>query len=210
MTSSKHRIDVSLGAGLAPFLADGTLKPYRVIGHNQPGHQPAYAARLTWFPDPLRDQSAGLLMLYSHVPDKRTAAGVLRATGTVDQDVVGAFADFPSDRSRLTAVVYRIHYDHHDTPPPANTASDSFWSGYLQGEYDVLRDAATYGRIEFNSDPQSAIYAGRADPIAKLRIVAGFRWNLVRKQALSFEASHSRYPGATGTEFRLQWSAVVP
>jgi hypothetical protein len=207
ITTGGRRIDVSLGAGIAPRLADGSLDPYKVFGDNQSSQSRAYAARLTWFPDALRDPSVGLLAMQSRIVSSRTVTGVPRATGFVAQRLLGGFVDYPSDRWHLTAVGYHVQ---NDAPQGTGSPQETFWSGYVQGERDVSGSAALYGRAEFNSDPDAAVYAGRMDPIARFRLVAGLRWGLGRKQAISLELNHSRYTGASGTEIRAQWSAVVP
>ncbi len=206
-TSRGQRFDISLGIGTAPKLVDGKLEPFELIKRHQGAKLPAYSARVTWYPDALQELSAGVLLSHAEIENNAASLQLLPNRTHVDQNVIGVFVDYPSENGRVTALAYRAQNQLSEVP---GAPKQVFWSGYLQGERELPHATRVYGRIELTSNIGGSDYLRTLDSVARSRLVAGLRWDVSRKQALTIEAARTRLATGPTNELRLQWSAVIP
>jgi hypothetical protein len=145
--------------------------------------------------------------MHAEIANNIAPASTTANSSHYDQNVLGGFVDYPVDRGRVTVVAYRIE---NRLSRLQSRPSQSFWSGYVQGELDLRHALRFYGRLEKNGDPARTAYLQNLEPVAQTRAVLGLRWDLGRKQALTFEAARTTFTAGDTNELRLQWSAVFP
>lgn len=206
-TSRGQRFDISLGVGTAPKLVDGKLEPFELARRRQGAKLPAYSARVTWYPNALQDPSFGVLLSHAEIENSAASLQVPPDRTHIDQNVIGVFVDYPSDDSRVTAIAYRVENKLSDV---AGAPQQVFWSGYVQGERELPHATRAFGRIEFATNVGNSDYLRTLGSVARSRLVAGLRWDVSRKQALTVEVAHTRLATESTNELRLQWSAVIP
>lgn len=204
-TRRGQRVDLSIGAGVSPALKDGALEPMDLFSGHGEALRPAYAARVTWYPDALRDPSVSLVLMHAEVSNGTGGARLPAFVSHVDENAVGLFVDYPAGRWRVTGGAYRIDVDADGGSLPR----EAFWSGYLQAECEVRPRLRAFARYEGTSDVAQSRFLSVFDAVVESRLMAGVRWDVTQRQALSVEAARTRTATVSGSELRLQWSAVA-
>lgn len=197
-TASGRRIDLSVGAGLAPVLTDGELEPMDLLEGREHTYRAAYALRGSWYPDALRDSSVSLVLMHAEVGNATSGLVVPASVAHFDQDALGLFADYAGARWRVTGGGYRIFID-----------DAAFWSGYLQVDCELRPALRAFGRIEGTSDAEESVFLRALDSVVTSRSMLGLRWDVSPRQALTLEVARTATTSVTGNELRLQWSAVA-
>jgi hypothetical protein len=84
-------------------------------------------------------------------------------------------------------------------------------AGYLQYDYSLAASTTLYARHELLSNANSSTYLAQFPNVMTRRSLAGLRWQLHTKNALSLELSRNATMwSAAFTEARIQWSAALP
>lgn len=187
----------SLAAGLGPRL-DRRLDPLDVA-EPESGHGPGVAVNVSWRPAAFDTNQVGAFAGRSRLRDE--------AGETVfEQDLLGVYAHWGWQRTRLTAAVYHVsgRFEHA-------AGSERVSSGYLQAEWSLAQRWTPYVRVESThgaraDDP----YLGRFRNFVTQRELVGLRYELSPRQALTVEASRYETLHGEGDRIALQWSAYFP
>ena len=201
-----QRFDLSVGAGIAPALTDGELEPRHLFEGSDHASRPAYALRATWYPDALRDPSLSVVFMHAEIGNETGGAVLPASVSHLDQDAVGVFADYPVGRWRVTGGGYRIRVR---ADASAAIPAESFWSGYLQVDYEWRPAWRWFGRVEGTQHADQSRFLRVFDSVVRSRSMVGLRWDLSPRQALTVEAARTSTVAVAGNEVRVQWSAVA-
>jgi hypothetical protein len=202
-------LQIAVGLGAGPALTSGENRPIDLLGNNPGRHGPAFAGRLAYMPDYAGTSSAGLLFSRDELFASRVAA-TMRINNVV-LTTYGAYADWTLDKWRLIGACYFVDIElDHSTP------DGSFISSYAQFERGLPHQLTVFSRLENSARMQRSWYVnalyGQAPndiDVAIRRQAAGLRWDYASSQALTLEVGHEAALTKSGTEVRLQWSAVV-
>jgi hypothetical protein len=204
-------IQINGGVGAAPALTNQSLDPIDLIGNNPGRHRLSVTARLAYLPEYVGQNSVGLL--FGH--DDLAASGgrvlpTLQAT-QADLTIYGAYLDWTLESWRIVGADYYVDVDLDRA-----VRNESFMSGYLQVEWQLVKRFTVFGRAETSARMQESRYvalfdehAGNID-IALRRQALGVRWDYARRQALTLELAHVVSLSREANEVRAQWSAAVP
>jgi hypothetical protein len=204
-------IQIYGGVGAAPALTSQGMEAIDLIGNNPGRHRLSVTARLAYLPEYVGQNSAGLLF----GRDDLTAAGA-RVLPTLqgsraDLTVYGAYIDWTTEPWRIVAADYYVN-----VALDRGARNESFISGYLQVECQLVKRLTVFGRSEASSRMQESRYVALFDEheggidIALRRQALGVRWDYARRQALTLELSHVVSLSQQANEVRAQWSAAVP
>jgi hypothetical protein len=203
-TMAELRLAGSFGA--APIIDSDELKPFDLL---DPGSSNRAGAdmRLAYLPDQLEENQIGLALSWfdlevdgNHIADRR---GLRR----VEQASIGVYLDWRWQRWRFLSSVAPVI---NRMKRQANNQTDSFVSGYFQGEYELRHDWTLFGRLEQTNNTSSSDYLELFPNSVTDRKMLGLRFDLARQHALSFELSDAETPSDDFEQYLLQWSAVFP
>lgn len=197
--------------GYAPILEDGALEAQEVF-ESVSDHGLSLNARLAFRPEFLGSTQFGLLAGWNEINVERAAAPQPGEPSSIDQAMVGAFADWYRDKLRLLASV--VYYDL-TLQSTAQDVDDSYLLGYAQLEYEANNVVTVFGRIEGGVDQDDSAYLALFDAVITERYMLGARWDVAEHHALTVEIANTTFGASPAgsrdfNEVRLQWSAVYP
>jgi hypothetical protein len=201
-------LQVSLAAGVAPNPVQKDDRTYWVRPISDGSHQVGWSARLALLPDYVGSNSVGLLAA-KHKLDANdfVADGRLNSARNVDEAVYGAYAGGDWDSWSLHAAGYHVDLSLRGT---AATRNESFVAGYAQLERRFADRYTAYLRHEDSSRAQESSYLRAVqNHFALRRSLVGVRWDFIRHQAITVEASRTATLSNRFSKISLQWSAVV-
>jgi hypothetical protein len=128
-----------------------------------------------------------------------------------DLSKYGAYIDWNEEPWRIVGATYYV-----DVKLDQTTRNESFISGYLQVERQLIKQFTIFGRTEESARMQESRYVALFNDhdgdleIALHRKALGLRWDYARRQALTIELSHVVSLDRKSNEVRAQWSAAIP
>jgi hypothetical protein len=204
-------LEFALGAGIGPTLTPEDNEPFNLLGSNPGRHGAAFMGRLSYLPDYAGTSRAGLLFSHDELFATRQAAVEASRLDHVVLTIYGAYTDWALNNWRLIGAFYYVDVGA-DRPAP----DESFVSAYLQFERHLPHQLTAFSRFEDSARMQRSQYVKQLDAHPKdideaiRRQTGGLRWDYASSQALTIEFGHEASLTRSGTEVRLQWSAVVP
>lgn len=192
-------LNYSLGIGKGAVMKD-TLESPDIVGAGKLGDL-SLGLRVSYTLDETSPTQVGAYFARNEIPvENNTWIGIT-------QDVGGVFGNWESDPFRVIAELYVFS---HELEGGGATASGSFLSGYVQGEYRFAPRSTATIRLEetggANNDPLLALLPG----FAQGKQLIGLRYDVTRNQAVKIEASRVERQDASFRQLQIQWSAVFP
>ena len=193
-------VNYSLAAGLAPTIGHHGLEPYS-------------------FGSISENKLHGLLKVsYQFDETNPTESGFVVGLSQINvehnviedslQSIFGVFSHQSQDTYRITTAAYivrnRLNYES------SKRLTNSFVAAYVHGEYDLASKWIVYARAErmfgYKNDPYLALFEHNESQ----RNLAGVRFDITRRQAISSEVSQRIGGHDNHTHVSFQWSAVFP
>jgi len=201
-------LQVSVGAGLGPRIEEGKLEAFDLVDPHESGRHVSWTARLAYLPDYAGQSSFGLVAAHHRIPVVDGSIVNLPQTTEVQQDVYGAFINWYADQWKVVAVVYDIRIDLRG---PGTSRREHFVAGYLEADRQLPNGFTAFGRIEDSGNARNSTYlAGNYPDFELRRFIAGLRWDVRPRHAITLELARGETIRARQNEVRLQWSAAVP
>ena len=197
---------VAFGAGLGPVLSGGELRPFDLLDTSSV-HDRAIGFRLAYLPDIIGENQVGILGGLATIPVSPGSTPMVPTLDEIEQYHVGPYLDWRWGALRLISAVF---YVENDLKLPGATVNDRFTSGYLQAEYQTSENWTLFGRHEDSDDAADSVYLSLFPEFIERRNMLGVRWDFAKRHAFSFEVSETEIQSDNFTQFRLQWSAVLP
>ncbi len=202
--------DYNLAAGLGPILGSDGLQPYghddghehdhAAASHEQPANEETITLRLVYRGDEMTASHKGFFINRTSIPSM--VADIVH----IEQQTLGSYIHQAWLATRLTASLFYVENDIKGTLDQRSR----FASGYVHLEHELSDRWLVYGRKEHtwgqNGDPYLALFNHY---LAKTTM-AGLRFDISRRQAVSFEAAAMERGGHRHNHFSFQWSAVYP
>ena len=186
-------------------MQDDELVPVGVFSGHDAAAGVNTSVRLEWLPDQVGEDTVGLVGAHAELATNRTDNLFMPH---IDYNLVGAFFSFGRARLRAIGAVYVIDlYTESQVPPDQG----KHVAGYLQLDYALGADHTVFVRHENLSNATGWTYLEQfPNPLVR-RTLAGLRWQVGRRNALSveFDRSNTLYSDAY-TEVHIQWSAALP
>jgi hypothetical protein len=202
---NKQGLRFSAGVGMAPTFRLNYLQPFDEFFHRDNPAGSYVGARLEWLPDAIGEDTVGLIGSHAEV---RAVRPDLLFGSHVDYGVYGAFFSLSAGPSRAIGAFYRLELDS-DGPSAEHPERHVSW--YLQYDLSLGSRVTLFARQEDTSGTLGSLYLAQFPNVVARRSLAGARWQLPRKNALSLEVSRNTDRLAhIYTETRIQWSAALP
>jgi hypothetical protein len=206
--SDSAGLHVSTGAGLGVRIDDKGLDPLDLLDMHQRGRRISWTGRVAWLPDLFSANQIGLMAATHRMPVIDPSAVAVLDASRVRQDMVGTFVDWRQGGWRSVAAVYgvRMRLDGG-----SSAREEHFAAGYLQVEHQLPQALTAYARGETlaRAGRSSYVLNGYPDFVLR-RALAGLRWDLRPRQALTVEGGRSTTSLGRRNEIRVQWSAAFP
>ena len=207
-TRGPGTVDVTVGAGLSPVLADGELDTYSLLHSNESSVRGAYNLRLDFRPDPESENSLGLLLSHNEIGVKEGAVPTgYPAFDHIDQNIIGAYVDWSYKGWRALGTAYFVRAD---LAVGKGYVEDHFAAAYLEIERQLLPTVAVVARQEIFTEADSSLYLRLFPDRIKYKTMGGLRWDFARKQALKLEIATVATPADHFDEIRIEWSGAIP
>jgi hypothetical protein len=201
-------LHIAVGVGAGSLLTPEGLEPLRIFKANSGNHRLSWTARIAWLPDFLGPTSAGLLLGHNELRLAGGAASIFSGAAYINEDIYGAYLDWNGLDWRVIVAGYYVDVAFREAGTPPD---ERFGAGYIQAEHQLPKAFTLFGRHEnsFNAG-DSRFVALQAQSFDVRRNALGVRWDFARRQALTLELARTTRLTDKFSEYRLQWSAVVP
>ncbi len=197
-------VSLAAGAGVAPVLMIKGLEPLDILKPGNYEGRRAWSARATFLPDFTDESGVGLAVSHSEIDITRAA--YLGPADYVDLDALGLLIAWTRGAWRLDSSLYDVHARFVGQ----SGTSEDFWAGYLQLRREIGDAFSVVVRLEGSADTAGSSYLALFPDFVRQRSVLDFRWDFMRRQALSIEFAANRARNGNFREFRLQWSVALP
>ena len=174
---------------------DGVLHPLDVLDPSAGQHDTSVTLNL------FRQQENGRIGLfgnYNRIPS------VHEDLNEIKQWILGGFIDHEFERGNVYTAMY---YVSNQLIGPAGILDDSFLNAFFQAEYQVSQKLRIFGRVEGTDGSKGDHYLALFPNFVKGRLLAGVRYDFVRKNALKLEISSNQIQADHYNQLMLQWSA---
>ncbi len=197
-------VSLTAGFGAVASAKEQTVDPLKAFDFWDLEDRQSWSARVALLPDFADDDGIGVIASQSEI-DLADTDYVGPATHA-DLQVLGIFAAWQHGVWRLDSALYAMR---------ANFAGmggerDEFSAGYLQLKRELGKEISVLGRFEGSAGTAGSSYLALFPDFVEQRSLLGFRWDFMPQQALSAEFSRSMGRDSRFSEFRLQWSVVLP
>jgi hypothetical protein len=205
---NEQGLHIAVGVGAGSLLTPRGLEPLRIFKANNDEHRVSWTARIAWLPDFLGPTSTGILLGHNELRLTDGAGAIFSGAAYINEDIYGAYLDWSVPSWRVIAAGYYVDLAYHDT---GASPKERFGAGYIQAEHQLPKSFTVFGRHEnsFNAG-DSRFVALQAQTFDVRRSALGVRWDFSHRQALTLELARTVRLADNFSEFRLQWSAVVP
>jgi len=209
--NDQSAINIGLVAGLAPKFEGEHLEPFDFLSPES-GHDMNLSARVVYRPDILSNNQIGLALAHNDIAVVSESNPDLANLNAIRQVTVGVFSNWVWDDWRLsTNWVYfdvDLQYSNGDV-------QDDFVLGYVQGEYEAVKNWTVFGRAEIGFGEDSSPYLKLLPSVIAHRNMLGVRWDFADSHSLTMEVADTSRQGDnlmhdSFKELRIQWSAVFP
>lgn len=192
----------SLGLGAGPVL-DSKLDPFDVANpdDHHHDHETGAVVNVNWRPAPHGRNQVGAFAGRTEISDSA------EVFGHTEQTLYGVYGNWHRDRLRLLGAWFHVSNSFEGIGAP----DEDFSAAYLQGEYGFGARTTAYGRIETTNGARAdARYLGRFEAFITERTLAGLRYELTDRQALTVELATRESFEAEADRVTVQWSAYFP
>lgn len=192
----------SLGLGAGPVL-NGRLDPFDVANpdDNRRDNEAGAIVNVSWRPALHGRNQVGAFAGRTKIND---SAEVFDHT---DQTLYGVYGNWHWDRLRLLGAWFHVSNAFEGIMAP----DEDFSAAYLQGEYGFGTRTTAYARFETTNDARAdALYLGRFRSFVTERTLAGLRFELTDRQALTVELADRESFDVDTERITVQWSAFFP
>ncbi len=189
---------IALGAG--PHLNDH-LESLDILELNDSPTRLSTTLNLSLQPSNESENRLGGFVGYTEIPADDSPAD------QVKQQVIGIYSDWELRSSRLLGSAF---YITNETQLTGEKKESSFISAYGQFECLLLTRWTPYIRIEESFNDKGDPYLSLFPAFIRDRILAGIRFDISRRQALTLEISNVHLESIRYKQATLQWSAVFP
>lgn len=197
-----------VGSGLGPRIEDQDLDEYDLMKPSARKRRISWAGRLAWLSDDVGTASVGLVFARHVIPVLDGSIVAAPGVTTVRQQVYGLYATATRDPWHVLAAVYDVRLRLQG---PADDRGERFVAGYVQASLQLPRNLVAYGRVEQSSGATRSLYvSGNHGDFEARRVLAGLRWDVYARHAITLEAGRGRTIREQQNEVRLQWSAALP
>jgi hypothetical protein len=208
--SDTWRLRTALGAGIAPQINQEGMEPFDLLHPDSERHRLGFHARASLHPGDITETGFGILAAHDDMPGVglesiRESTPGLIGLDHVELKLYGLFGTYAAASWKLLGTAYyadaRLFYTGY-------RINDSFTVGYVQLERRLVRDLTGYVRWE-DSISAGHSYLELFDRYARSRHVAGLRWDLARRQAVTVELVDAHKLHGSYSNIRLQWCAAL-
>lgn len=201
-------LQAALGSGLGPRIDEGNLEAFDLVDPHESNRRISWVGRLAWMPDDVGATAFGFVFARHRIPVLDGSIAKVPGATLVRQNLFGVFANWTQDPWHVLAAVYDVRFGLRGS---GVDRQERFVAGYVQVARQLPRGVVVYGRIEESSHAVRSLYlAGNYADFEVRRVLAGARWDVRPRHALTFEAGRGTTIRAHQNEFRLQWSAALP
>ncbi|MBE9564629.1 MAG: hypothetical protein IMF17_05235 [Proteobacteria bacterium] len=196
----------TISFGATTVIGDFELVPFDLIDAGS-NHKEAVDLRLAYLPDQLGENQIGLLLSWSNLVVDGNAIAESQGLQSVEQGVVGAYADWRSQEWRILA---NLTYVDNQMIMQVQEQTDTFFAAYFQAEYELDQEWKVFGRLENTYYGENSEYINLFSNAITERQMLGLRFDFYRKHALTLEVSKVGTQTLDFNQAWLQWSAVLP
>ncbi len=107
-------------------------------------------------------------------------------------------------------ILFNLTYVDNQMIKQVQDQTDTFYTAYLQGEYEIKQDWKVFGRLEDIYEGDNSDYLALFPSAVIQREMLGLRYDFYKNQALTLELSNITTQLAEFDQAWLQWSAVFP
>jgi hypothetical protein len=208
--ANQSAFNFGLAGGLAPTFEGYELMPFDVLNPAS-GHDLAVTGRLAYRPDILSENQIGVTASRNDIAVVAGTNPALIDLNAIRQSTFGLFTNWRWDQWRVSS---NWMYFDIEMQYGSGTATDEFFLGYVQAEYEASEAWTVFGRTEFGEGEDDSLYLSLLPAVVAHRQMLGVRWDFADRHAITFEiADTSQQADALGhdsfKEVRLQWSTVL-
>ena len=200
-SDSKLNFDLSLGYG--PTMETGNLEPVEIFSPGGETFHENISLRLTYFPGLFSNTQIGLFAGHSRIEGDNITFS------EIEQDQIGIFGLLEGDSLTFLSSVYFIDTTLKSATGGADSNGD-FINGYLQIDYLFIDKWTAFTRLENTFDEKDDPYLALIPGFINEREVAGIRYDIVAKNALTLEIRKDHSLAGSINYIVLQWSALLP
>jgi len=175
------------------------LEPWDVLDPGSGTHD--ISTTLNLYLDPILSTSvlAGLFINYTEIPSDAIDVH------DIQQINFGIYGNWESESWRLIASSF---YVYNEVNRLTRSEDDTFFSAYLQAEYNHSDNWIFYGRVEGTVGEGNDAYLALFPEYVEDKILGGIRYDFVSNNALKLEISGNHTDEDDFAHVMLQWSAV--
>jgi hypothetical protein len=201
-------LQAALGSGLGPRIGERRLDAFDLLDPHEGRRRVSWTGRVAWLPDYAGASTFGIVFARHRIPVLDGSIVKLPAVTEIRQDVYGLLGDWTQDPWHVLAAVYDVRFDLRGA---GEARSERFLAGYAQVARQLPRGVTAYGRVEDSSRGARSLYlSGNYADFEQRRVLAGLRWDVRSRHAITLEVGRGTTFRAHQNEFRLQWSAALP
>lgn len=193
-------IDFAFSTGLAPVL-HGTLEPFGHAHTEFEEHGLTTTLRLGRRADEFTASHHGVFINKTRINTEQ------KNLHYIEQWIAGAYLHQVWMRTRFTTTAF---YVRPTIVKNDSSSQSSFVSGYLNLEYEVNDKWMVFARLENSYGADNDPYLDLFTTFVSERYLAGWRFDFMRHQAITFEAASMTRGNDSHLHFSFQWSAVYP
>ncbi|MFZ2506921.1 MAG: hypothetical protein WAW79_00415 [Steroidobacteraceae bacterium] len=197
-------VALTAGLGAVASAQEQTLDPLKAFDFWDLEDRQSWSARAMLLRDFAEDDGIGLVASRSEINLADT--DYVGPATHAELQVLGVFAAWQQGVWRLDSALYAMQADFAGM----GGEQDDFSAGYLQLKRELGKEFSVLGRFEGSAGTAGSSYLGLFPDFVEQRSLLGLRWDFLPKQALSVEFSRNMGRDGKFSEFRLQWSAVLP
>jgi len=174
---------------------DDELRPWDVLDPSAGEHDTSVTLNL------FRQRENGRIGLfgnYNRIPSAHEDLNEIK------QWILGGYIDYELERGNVYTAMY---YVSNQLIGLAGMQDDSFMNAFLHAEYQLSQKFRIFGRVESTFDSKRDPYLALFPNFVKGRLLGGFRFDFVSKNALKLEISSNQIQADHYNQLMLQWSA---
>jgi len=199
-------IQLFASVGKASTLGDEQLEPFDLL---DPSSDDEFSVdvRLAYLPDQFSENQFGLMLSWADLTIKDNQLAISQGLEHVGQFTSGVYVDWRFQGWRvLSSVVHIVN----QMKKQSGSHRDSFYSGYLQAEYEFDQKWTVFSRFEDTANESNSDYLALFPHSVTERRMFGVRFDVAKRHALTVEVSHAENSLDDFGQLLLQWSAVYP
>lgn len=200
---SDGRLNINFALGTSPTMETGTLEAMEIFSPGGETYHENITLRLSYYPDVIDETHIGVFAGYSRI----------EADGVISREIVqtqaGFFGLWKNNQWQVLSSIFFIDNNLKSATAAADLNGD-FINAYVQLDYAVDEKWVAYTRIEESFNHEADPYLALIPAFIDERKLAGLRYDLSVKQALTVEIRQDNASSGTINHVILQWSALLP